>query len=464
MNAFRKSWRRAVLPAVLPALLAGILVCTESPTESEDTEAPSISLNSTIDTISPGESVPPASVTCVDDTDGDISESVTVEGVVDSLSPGSYTITYTATDVAGNKAVAERTIVVLYPASLFARYFFDGDARDQSGLGHHGTVSGALLCADRFGKEESAYRFDGADDNIIADPLSDFPSGDVPKTVMGWFKSTGAAELQTLFGIGTAQNGKNFQIAKGPEGKFPGQGDTLMRVSGWGDSYDWRTSVQAAELFDGRWHHVAAAYDSARTRFYVDGELRDSLSGGTYLTDPATARIVIGVEADGDGWAFEGVLDDIMVFTTALPADHIGGLYRMGGWDPSAPGDTASPADTSTPSDTTSSPGDTTTPSDPPPATAAVTGLTHTIQGTAGSLTLELSWDAVPGAFGYGVYWDQGTTVDEMGYYRIAMDNSRTFTSELTEGETYTFAVTVSDGSGNQSALSEPYTVTFEAP
>jgi VCBS repeat-containing protein len=90
--------------------------------------------------------------------------------------------------------------------------------------------------------------------------------------------------------------------------------------------------------------------------------------------------------------------------------------------------------------------------------------LTHTIEGSSGDLRLILSWDAVPGAFSYGVYYDEGTSVDENGYYRIAMDNEKTFTSELTEGTTYTFAVIFADGDGTNSPLSEPYTATFEAP
>ena len=42
-------------------------------------------------------------------------------------------------------------------------YFpFDGDATDQSGNGHNGTVNGATLVADRNGTANSAYAFDGS--------------------------------------------------------------------------------------------------------------------------------------------------------------------------------------------------------------------------------------------------------------------------------------------------------------
>ena len=49
---------------------------------------------------------------------------------------------------------------------LAAHYTFDGDATDQSGNSNDGTVEGAVLTTDRFGKSNSAYYFDGENDKI----------------------------------------------------------------------------------------------------------------------------------------------------------------------------------------------------------------------------------------------------------------------------------------------------------
>jgi hypothetical protein len=49
---------------------------------------------------------------------------------------------------------------------LVAYYSFDGNANDQSGNGHDGSVNGATLTTDRFGTPNSAYSFDGIDDYI----------------------------------------------------------------------------------------------------------------------------------------------------------------------------------------------------------------------------------------------------------------------------------------------------------
>lgn len=66
--------------------------------------------------------------TATDDTDGDISASIMTEGTVDTTTRGSYTITYTATDAAGNVATATRTVKV-------ATYIYDSIYRFGTGNG-----------------------------------------------------------------------------------------------------------------------------------------------------------------------------------------------------------------------------------------------------------------------------------------------------------------------------------------
>ncbi len=51
-------------------------------------------------------------VTALDNCDGDISQRVEINGVVDRYLAGTYTLTYTARDAAGNEAAVNRTVVV----------------------------------------------------------------------------------------------------------------------------------------------------------------------------------------------------------------------------------------------------------------------------------------------------------------------------------------------------------------
>jgi hypothetical protein len=49
---------------------------------------------------------------------------------------------------------------------LVAYYPFNGNANDESGNGHNGTINSATLTSDRFGNPNSAYSFDGVNDYI----------------------------------------------------------------------------------------------------------------------------------------------------------------------------------------------------------------------------------------------------------------------------------------------------------
>ena len=49
---------------------------------------------------------------------------------------------------------------------LEAYYPFNGNANDESGNGHDGTVSGATLTADKEGNTNGAYSFDGVSNTI----------------------------------------------------------------------------------------------------------------------------------------------------------------------------------------------------------------------------------------------------------------------------------------------------------
>lgn len=89
------------------------LVEAEMPGAVKDSTAPVIALKGVNPTeITQGESYSEAGYTAADETDGDLTASVTVTGKPDIYTPGTYTITYEVSDKAGNKATATRTVIV----------------------------------------------------------------------------------------------------------------------------------------------------------------------------------------------------------------------------------------------------------------------------------------------------------------------------------------------------------------
>lgn len=76
-----------------------------------DTEAPVITAEDVTVYVG-GEFDPAADVTAVDNVDGDVTEKIVITGEADTSKEGTYTLTYTVKDAAGNEASAERTVTV----------------------------------------------------------------------------------------------------------------------------------------------------------------------------------------------------------------------------------------------------------------------------------------------------------------------------------------------------------------
>ena len=89
---------------------------------------------------------------------------------------------------------------------------------------------------------------------------------------------------------------------------------------------DTRTlTTSGANLMQSTWHHVSITYAQGRQRIYVDGQLRASSSYSGELrrnNDP----LQIGQDQGYSGRYFNGFIDEVRVYETALPANAIEAL------------------------------------------------------------------------------------------------------------------------------------------
>ena len=112
---------------------------------SDDTTPPVITLNgsSTIQ-LTAGDSWTDPGATATDDTDGDITSSITVSGTVDTSITGTYTLIYNVADAASNTASVTRTVVV-YPAATSSIYFENGTCKcPDATVGDSATIDGVV--------------------------------------------------------------------------------------------------------------------------------------------------------------------------------------------------------------------------------------------------------------------------------------------------------------------------------
>ena len=94
------------------------------------------------------------------------------------------------------------------------------------------------------------------------------------------------------------------------------------------DGLDGRPTL--ADVADGEMHHLVATYDSTtgEKAIYLDGVLLDSVTvtPGTLIASGGGALATIG--AHGGGEPFNGVLDEVAIYSAALSAEQIGSHYE----------------------------------------------------------------------------------------------------------------------------------------
>ncbi|MFY0599432.1 MAG: VCBS repeat-containing protein [Cyclobacteriaceae bacterium] len=263
----------------------------------------------------------------VDETGGEDFASFVISGdqlltneVFDFETKSSYNVIISVDDQNGGIFQEQFTITVIdiVNENLILSYPFNGNADDESGNGNNGTVTDAVLTADRFGNADAAYRFDGDGDFIEA---TDVPTpGNI--SVSGWFRSnadysSGFANFFTFPGIGMGIGVENFLDAamQLTEGNF-----TVLSSTG--------------QVNDGNWHHGVSTFDGSTMKLYLDGVMIAESTGhsGDIFFDDVVGNMQIGfVNADGLRY-FTGDIDDIRMHNNAITAEDVQSLYSEGGW------------------------------------------------------------------------------------------------------------------------------------
>ena len=205
---------------------------------------------------------------------------------------------------------------------LAAYYPFNGNANDESSNGYNGTVSNAVLTKDRFGKNNSAYEFNGKNSVIEILKGSELIIND-SITVTAWINPT--AETLSKKGQSTifVQNDVNagrvtHQVRLRTE---------KLEYDNWNPRYGWTSSQTNIEA--NKWSHIAVVRDGNDVKLYINGLLNASGTGEPRIDARNVDNVLIGSRYYGkslkDG--FQGKLDEMRIYNTALTEQKIKELY-----------------------------------------------------------------------------------------------------------------------------------------
>ncbi|HOS72899.1 MAG TPA: FISUMP domain-containing protein [Bacteroidales bacterium] len=200
---------------------------------------------------------------------------------------------------------------------LKAFYPFRGNTNDFSGNGWDGTVHGATLTSDRFGKADNAYHFTGTT-NIT----TQYPgvSGNGDRSISFWVRiPAGEAGGSTCF-YGSTSNGAFFN-----PGVFA-QAAPHVHL----DISNAYLDCAAPNAADGKWHHFVFVFSATLgttlngVRVYYDGNLLTGYTGNnfnTYTINTGTAtKFTIGGKT---GATSQMSIDDLRFYDRVLDDSEI---------------------------------------------------------------------------------------------------------------------------------------------
>jgi gliding motility-associated-like protein len=218
---------------------------------------------------------------------------------------------------------------------LVACYPFNGNAKDETGNVNNGTVNGATLTTDRFGKANSAYKFDG--NSYISVSPNQFKNQSYSYATWVYLDNLPTSENEyALISVGWLTSDQNLLVTT-PSTNF---NRIANGFSCWGYntgnppiSSNWTGTNPNKN----KWYHVVSTRDNTSIKLYIDGILiadnsSKTITNGTTPIYSSNSYATIGGRQNSlnptDYYELlKGSLDDIHLYNRAINAAEVKALY-----------------------------------------------------------------------------------------------------------------------------------------
>ena len=250
---------------------------------------------------------------------------------------GATTVSGTLTANAENISGGTATLGTSTITNVVSLYKAEGNAND-SADGNNGSFQNGATTTTA-GKIGSAFSFDGVNDMVVVPSATNLNPSEL--TVSAWVKLN--SQTGQLYGGASSLTGLQYILFK-RNSRSSGFEDYVLikyRLPGGQDvfSFEVTSASGTATVLNstttvavGQWYHLAATYDGATAKLYVNGVLESTVVHG-FALDHTTNPLVIGrTGQDGDPGevnfdaAFNGLIDEPTIFNRALSASEVGQL------------------------------------------------------------------------------------------------------------------------------------------
>lgn len=202
--------------------------------------------------------------------------------------------------------------------NLIGYFPFSGNANDESGNGNHATdIIGATLTADRSNNDNSAYFFDGVDNEIVV-PININPDVLPEVTITTWVRSD---DGEGVVISNDRQDSAGFDRTLGID--FRGGGIGWSAFAGTGQV------VGFIPVAVGEWTFLAVVYDQTNgtVKVYVNDQSFEGTGTLSNGFDTTTIGTNPGFKVSFPQNYFEGAIDEVRIYNRALTENEVMDVY-----------------------------------------------------------------------------------------------------------------------------------------
>jgi hypothetical protein len=225
------------------------------------------------------------------------------------------TVLPTSVELYGNSMVYFDDIKLYETTNLVAYYPFNGNANDESGNNHHGTVIEAILTADKDGNANSAYYFDGVNDYI---DLGDWENGGA-MTFTFWARWDALNFYSRIVDLGNGKGDNNIVVSNY-------RTEDKLFFSTYNNNIE--TTMYKSTITLNQWDFYSATVDeNGVMTTYKNGQEIQKTTGYIPYLLLRTEQFIGKSNFSADEY-FKGAIDELKIYNKALTADEVLAEYN----------------------------------------------------------------------------------------------------------------------------------------